>query len=49
MEYDYKFFWKTFRHYSNWKGWAFNDYSCYDSKDFSINLNLDINNTDTNN
>ncbi|MFY0603253.1 MAG: hypothetical protein JXQ93_04845 [Flavobacteriaceae bacterium] len=39
-ESDYKYFWKTFKHYHKYKDCVFSDYSNNDAKDFSINLNF---------
>jgi hypothetical protein len=33
-------FWKEFHHYTQVKGWIFNDYSTDKERDFTFNLNM---------
>lgn len=39
---DYKFYWKSFKHFDKYKSWVFNDYSNNNPRDFIINLDFNI-------
>lgn len=40
---DFDVFWKTFRHFDKSKGWIFNNFSNKNAREFSINLNFELN------
>jgi hypothetical protein len=43
-EIDFDIFWKTFQHFDKSKGWVFSDFSNDNPREFSINLNFDLDN-----